>query len=273
MRAPARVPLREIAALKKKLEKETARREEAEAALKASKRHYDDLLALAQLAREQKRLLAHQVLLAQEEERRQISRTLHDEISQILTGINVRLVTLSKANWSDAPMFQKKISATRRMVENSVKIVHRFARELRPVLLDELGLIPALHTFMKTLTRQTGLHIQFTAFAEVEKLGNDKRTALFRVVQSALNNVARHAQATQVLVKIEKRPQGLDLVVHDNGKSFQVERVLLSKRFKRLGLLSMRERVEMFGGSLEVESAPGKGTLVHATLPFDKTKD
>jgi two-component system sensor histidine kinase DegS len=218
-------------------------------------------------------LLARQVILAQEEERRQISRTLHDEVSQILTGINVRLMALTQENLAVPPVFKNKIAATRRMVENSVKIVHRFARELRPVLLDELGLIPALHTFMKTLTRQTGLHIKFTAFADVEKLSNAKRTALYRVIQSALNNVARHAEATNVIVRIEKRPGALRLEVRDDGKSFQVDRVLLSKRFKRLGLLSMRERIEMFGGTLNVESAPGKGTLVHATLPLEKTKD
>jgi signal transduction histidine kinase len=180
---------------------------------------------------------------------------------------------LSEASWADSRKFKTNIAATRRMVENSVKIVHRFARELRPVLLDELGLIPALHAFMKTMTRQTGLHIRFTASEEVEKLGNARRTALYRVVQSALNNVTRHAQATTVTVKIEKRPDGIGLEIRDDGKSFQVDRVLLSKRFKRLGLLSMRERLEMFGGTLHVESAPGKGTTVSALMPFEKTKD
>jgi two-component system sensor histidine kinase DegS len=273
MTSVSRTPRQELAILKKRLEREVARRETAEASLKSSKEHYGKLLARSQLAQEQKKLLAHQVILAQEEERRQISRTLHDEVSQILTGINVRLMTLIQTNWIDAKNFKKNIGATRRMVEQSVKIVHRFARELRPVLLDELGLIPALHVFMKTLTRQTGLRIQFTAFEGVEKLGNVRRTALFRVVQSALNNVARHAEATQVLVKIEKRSGGVGFEIHDDGKSFQVDRVLLSKRFKRLGLLSMRERVEMFGGKLNVASAPGKGTTVSGTLPFEKKED
>jgi signal transduction histidine kinase len=273
LKTTPRAQLRELTRLQKRLARETARREAAEAALKASKQHYSELLAEAQLAREQKRRLARQVLLAHEEERRAISRSLHDEVSQILTGINVRLMSLSQANWKDAGAFKRKIAATRRMVENSVLIVHRFARELRPVLLDELGLIPALHAFMKTLTRQTGLQIRFTAFAGVEKLSNTKRTALFRVVQSALNNVARHAEATRVIVTIEKRPEGLALEVHDDGKSFQVERILHSKRFKRLGILGMRERLETFGGRLDVESSPGKGTTVRGLLPFDRIKD
>lgn len=272
-KSASRTPRQEIALLKKKLEREIARRERAETALKSGKEHYGELLAQSLLAQEQKKLLARQVILAQEEERRQISRTLHDEVSQILTGINVRLMTLTRSKWVNAKDFTKDIRATRRLVEQSVKIVHRFARELRPVLLDELGLIPALHTFMKTLTRQTGLRIEFTASKEVEKLGNVKRTALFRVVQSALNNVVRHAEAALVVVKIEKVPEGgIALEIHDNGKSFQVDRVLRSKRFNRLGILGMRERIEMLGGTLQVESVPGKGTTIRGMIPFDGKK-
>jgi len=272
MKMLIRAQAREIAALVNRLEKETARRTAAETALKESKQHYGELLASAQLAKEQKRLLARQVILAQEEERRQISRTLHDEVSQILTGINVRLMTLAQTEWANSAIFNRKIRATRTMVEKSVQIVHRFARELRPVLLDDLGLIPALHAFMKTFTRQTGLQIRFTAFADVEKLSLFKRTALFRVAQSALNNVARHAEATHVDVKIEKHPDGICLEIQDDGKSFQVERVMLSKRFKRLGILGMRERIEMLGGTLQVESTPGKGTTIRGVIPFGKKK-
>jgi two-component system, NarL family, sensor histidine kinase DegS len=272
MKTLLRAQTRELALIKRRLARETARRERAETALKASKAHYGVLLARSHHAKEQKRLLARQVILAQEEERRQISRTLHDEVSQILTGINVRLVNLTQTNWTDTRKFRTKIAATRRMVENSVKLVHRFARELRPVLLDDLGLIPALHALMKTVTRQTGLHIRFTAFAEVEAIDTTRRTALFRVVQSALNNVVRHAKATTVIIKIEKHEADIRLSIKDDGKSFKVERVLHSKRFKRLGILSMRERMEMFGGTLEITSAPETGTTVVATMPLKQPK-
>jgi signal transduction histidine kinase len=126
---------------------------------------------------------------------------------------------------------------------------------------------------MKTLSRQTGLHIRFTTAADVEKLNTVKRTALFRVAQSALANVVRHAQATQVTVKITKIPEGYCLSVHDNGKSFQVDRILLARRYKRLGLISMRERMEMLNGSFSVASAPGEGTTIHACVPFDRNKE
>jgi signal transduction histidine kinase len=251
---------REISVLKRSLERETVRRHNAEGALRASKIHYGELLARSNLAREQKRLLARRVLLNQEEERRRISRTLHDEISQTLAGINIKLATLSQDAASNTVGFRKKIAGTRRLVEKSVDIVHRFARKLRPTLLDDLGLIPALHAYMKAITQRTGLHIDFTAAVGVEKLSNAKRTALFRVTQSALTNVIKHAKATRVTVSILKTASGMRLDVHDNGKSFEVDRVLNARHFKRLGVLSMRERVEMFGGTLAIESAPGKGT-------------
>ena len=109
-----------------------------------------------------------------------------------------------------------------------------------------------------------------TAFAGVEQLDTAQRTVLFRVAQEALTNVARHAQASRVEVSIQKLPDGICMKIKDDGKSFQVERVLHAKGSKRLGLLGMRERLEMVGGHFEVESAPGKGTTVIAQIPHGK---
>lgn len=272
MEALIRQHSREMSVLRRSLEKETLRRFNAESALKASKVHCNELIASANLAREQKHMLARRVLLTQEEERRQISRTLHDEISQTLAGINVKLAALSQSATSNTLVFRNKIAGTRRLVEKSVDIVHRFARGLRPTLLDDLGLIPALHAYMKTITQRTGLQIRFTAAEGVEKLSNAKRTALFRIAQSALTNVVKHAEASHVTVSIQKTAAGMRLDVHDDGKSFEVERILNTRHYKRLGLLSMRERVEMFGGTLVIESAPGKGTMVRAIIPTDRVK-
>ena len=108
-------------------------------------------------------------------------------------------------------------------------LVHRFARELRPAVLDDLGLIPALHSFMKSFTERTGVRTHLTAFAGVELLNMPRRTALFRVAQEALTNVGRHAQASRVEVSIQKRPDGVCMKIADDGKSFQVQRVLLAR--------------------------------------------
>ena len=252
----------------RQLKQEIAQRRTVEESLRKSERHYSELLEQSDLLQAQLRHLSRQLLLAQEEERKKISRELHDEIAQTLTGINVRLAALKTEATRNTKGLQQKISSTQRMVEKSVDIVHRFARELRPTVLDDLGLIPALHSFVKIFSKQTGVHVRLTVYAGVEQLDNIKRTVLYRVAQEALTNVARHAHASRVDVTIQKLPRNVGVTIKDNGKSFQVERVLHAKTNKRLGLLGMRERVEMVGGRLRIESAPGTGTTIHAEIPL-----
>lgn len=258
----------ELAASNRKLRREIARRQAVETNLRQSQRRSGQLLAESQRLQEQLRRLSRQILLAQEEERKRISRELHDVIAQVLTGINVRLATLKMEAAVNTRGLTRKISRTQRLVEKSVDIVHRFARELRPAVLDDLGLIPALHSFMKRFSTETGIRIHFRAFAGVEELDSARRTVLYRVAQEALNNVARHAQASRVDASIQQLRDGVCLKVRDDGKSFAVERVLRAGKSRRLGLLGMRERVEMVGGRLTVESAPGRGTTIRAQIPF-----
>jgi signal transduction histidine kinase len=258
----------ELAATNRRLKQEIVRRKAGDEALKKSQQHQSKLLQESRHMQEQLRRLSHQILLAQEEERKEISRELHDDIAQTLTGINVHLAGLTQEATVNAKGLKKKIARTKRLVEKSVNIVHRFARELRPTLLDDLGLIPALHSFMKGFTKRTGLNVRFTAFAGVEQLNSAKRTVLYRVAQAALTNVARHAQASRVNVSIRKVGHAIRMEISDDGKSFRVEQVLFAKRNKRLGLIGMRERVEMVGGSFSVESAPGKGTTIRAEIAF-----
>jgi signal transduction histidine kinase len=252
----------------RQLKLEIVQRKGVEESLRKSEQHYGRLLEESQRMQEQLRHLTRQLLLAQEEERKKISRELHDEIAQTLTGINVQLAALKAEAMVNVKGLQKKIARTQRMVEKSVDIVHRFARELRPTVLDDLGLIPALHSFVKGFSKQSRVHVRLTVYAAVEQLDNAKRTVLYRVAQEALTNVARHARASLVDVSVEKLPHSICMKIRDNGKSFQVNRVLDIKKNKRLGLLGMRERVEMVGGSLRVESAPGKGTTIRAEIPF-----
>jgi signal transduction histidine kinase len=217
---------------------------------------------------EQLRHLSRQILQAQEEERKRISRELHDVIAQTLTGISIRLTALKTGVAVNAKGLQKKIASTQRLVEESVRIVHQFARELRPSVLDDLGLIPALHSFVKTFADRTRLRIRLRIFAGVEQLDAAQRTVLYRVAQEALTNVARHAHATQVEMCIEKTAGSTHMWIRDDGRSFPVDQTLRSRKNNRLGLLGMRERVEMVGGSFGVESAPGKGTTIEVQIPF-----
>jgi signal transduction histidine kinase len=258
----------ELAASNLELSLEIAQRKTAEEALKKSEHHYSELLEKSDIMQGQLRQLSRQILSTQEDERKRISRELHDVIAQTLTGINVRLAALKKEAALNTKHLDRNIASTQRLVEKSVDIVHQFARELRPAVLDDLGLIPALHSYVKIFSQRTHLHVHLKAFAGVEQLDIAKRTVLFRVAQEALTNVARHAHAQRVDLNIHKLHSVAHMEIKDDGKSFSVERQLHAKGGKRLGLLGMRERVEMVGGTFCVESAPGHGTTVRVEIPF-----
>ncbi|MCD6050504.1 MAG: nreB [Verrucomicrobia bacterium] len=262
----------ELAASNLELVQEVSQRKTAEKALRKSEHHYAQLLNQSDVLQEQLRRLSRRVLSVQEDERRKISRELHDVIAQTLNGINIRLAALKAEATTNTQGLQDRISSTQRLVEHSVDIVHRFARELRPAVLDDLGLIPALHTFLINFKEETGIQVELSAAAAVEQLSNDKRTILFRVTQEAVTNVARHAHATRVEVKIEKREDVICLQIQDNGRGFPAERVLRSKKQKRLGLLGMRERVEMIHGTFTIHSTTAEGTTIQAEIPIADTR-
>ena len=134
------------------------------------------------------------------------------------------------------------------------------------------GLIPALHTFVKDFSQRTRIHVALKAFAGVEQLDIARRTVLFRVAQAALTNVDRHAKASRVELNILQMPKGIGMNIRDNGKSFHVDRTLKINAGKRLGLLGMRERVEMVGGTFRVESTPGHGTTVQVAMPSVRSR-
>ncbi len=256
-----------LAASHQKLEMEIAQRRAVEASLRQGEQHQRQVLAQSNLMQAQLRHFSRQVIQAQEDERKQISRELHDVIAQTLTGINLRLASIKLQAGRSTRGFEQNLAQTQRLVEKSVDIVHRFARELRPAVLDDLGLIPALHAYLKSFTARTGVHAHLKVFAGLDQLATAQRTVLFRVAQEALTNVGRHARATQVEVNLRKRRSGVTMEIKDDGKSFRVESTLPANGGKRLGLLGMRERVEMIGGTFAVASAPGQGTSIRVELP------
>jgi signal transduction histidine kinase len=261
----------ELASANRALKQEVSHRRTAEVALKESERHYSDLLGQSKSMQNHLRLLSRQIMTAQEEERKNISRELHDVIAQTLTGINLRLATLRKEALQNVKGLDRNITQTQLLVERSVNIVHQFARELRPAVLDDLGLIPALQTFLKSFATRTGIRARMIAGVGVESLDYDHRTVLFRVAQEALTNVARHAHASKVQVRIKKLAGSMWMSVHDDGRSFDAQRALLAHGAPRLGLLGMRERLEMVDGRLDIVSSPGRGTTITAQIPAESS--
>jgi signal transduction histidine kinase len=263
---------RSAAASAQQLKREIERRETVQEALEQSEKHYGQLLERSARMQDHLRRLSHEILSAQEEERKKISRELHDRVAQTLIAINVKLAVLRKDATVNIAGLKKTLAGTQRLLDQSLSTVHRFAREMRPPILDDLGLAPALLSYAKDFTKRTGVPIRLTTYAGVDSLEADKRTVLYRIVQEALTNIAKHAKAARVDVTIRQRDGTVRLEIHDDGKAFRVDQALDPRKIKRLGLLGMRERAEMVGGRFSVESAPGLGTTVRADIPLRKPR-
>lgn len=257
-----------LAGAKRRLAREAERRRVAEEALRASDRRHRGLLLRAKAMQEELRQLSRSLLVSHEEERRRISRELHDALGQSLTAINVDLASLKVASAAGAKGFRGTVSRTQRLVQKSMRTVHHFARHLRPTLLDDMGLVPALVGFAKEFGRRNGLAVEVTSPGLPAELDGDSRTALFRVAQEALVNVERHGERVRhVRITIRRTAEGLRLEIWNDGKPFDVARTLRS-RSRRFGLLCMRERMDMVGGSFEIQSSREIGTIVRAEVPL-----
>lgn len=256
----------ELATSVEELNQEILLRKVVEDSLRASEAATSLLLEQSLQAREELRDLSRQLLSAQEEERRRISRELHDVIGHTLASINVRLGGLKADSATNTRQLHQQITSTQRLVEKSVNLVHRFACELRPAVLDDLGLIPALNSFLKAFMRGTGIRTSLKVSAAIEQASGEVRTMLYRVVQEALTNISRHAKATQAALRIESSDGVIRMSITDDGQGFQVDGGNGAKPHNRLGLVGMRERVEMLGGTFRVESAPGHATTVRIEL-------
>lgn len=215
--------------------------------------------------------LSRKILHAQEDERRRISRELHDEVGQSLTAISVALAALKRNGASASPDALKKIAAIQQLLETTMETVHRFARELRPAMLDELGLIPALRSHVKSFAERTGVRARFSADPTAEHLSDDQKTAVFRIVQESLTNVAKHARASRVKISLRRNGNGVCVEIADNGKSFRAKPEIAAKQKQRLGLLGMQERVRLVNGQFSIQPEPGRGTTVRVNVPFQSS--
>jgi signal transduction histidine kinase len=222
------------------------------------------------IRRQQKAL---QMLHVQEEERKRISRELHDEVGQAVVAINAYLaVSHRESPAQHDSVFRRQMAEIEKLLLGTMERVHTFARELRPAVLDELGLVPALRSYLKEYAERTGVLVHFERGARDVPLSAEQKTALFRVVQESLNNVAKHAQATEVEISLSLVKGGIRLQVKDNGKGFAMDAGRSRVEKKRLGLQGMQERIVLMNGRFFVQSAPGAGTTVVAQIPLHSDK-
>ncbi len=214
---------------------------------------------------ERLQFLARRLVEVQENERRFVAQELHDEVGQALTSVMLGLRIIEKEA-GDPARTSAEAEEMSRVLDNAMENIHRLAMDLRPAALDKLGLEAALRQHIRTVRKRFGLEIQFDMTGVSERMTPRMEIALYRILQEALNNVARHAKATRADVLIQTRGDNLILIVEDNGVGFDPQ---TSAQVDRLGIFGMCERAEMLGGKLTVESSPGKGTTVFVEVPYE----
>jgi signal transduction histidine kinase len=224
-----------------------------------SAQHYTEISH----ARVELKQLSARLLEAQEEERRLISRELHDEVGQALTGVLLEMANLSNLirNREESAL-SKKVDEIKRLLEESIGVVRNMALLLRPSMLDDLGLVPALQWQAREASKRSGLWVKVAAEEVSDELTEDHKTCIYRIVQEALHNIVQHANARNVRITVSQEPDRLLLSIQDDGRGFN------PPQERGMGLIGMEERVSALGGRLVVESASGEGTLLRVALPL-----
>ncbi len=217
-------------------------------------------------SREQLRALSAHLQSAREEERKRIAREVHDELGQVLTGLKMDLSWLGKRLLKDQTLLLEKTKAMSGLVDNTMETVRRISTELRPGLLDDLGLIAAVEWHAEEFKRLTGIRCRITSNCDGAILDQDLSTAVFRIFQETLLNVARHTRATRVKASLMKENGSLVMEISDNGKGITREDI---SNPKSLGLVGMRERALLWGGEVDISGVQGKGTTVTVHIPLN----
>jgi PAS domain S-box-containing protein len=211
------------------------------------------------------RELSRRLEAVREEERSRIAREIHDELGVALTCLKCDLLRLIQAPVSSASIeIEMKIPRMVQLVDDTITMVQRLARELRPQILDDLGLSAALEWLSQDIQQRTGVRCAFLSMTEDQPLSSECATALFRICQEALTNIVRHAEATDVYIGLEEINGNMELEIRDNGKGIANERL---NDVKAIGLLGMRERTSLAGGQLSITGVAGQGTIIKVQMP------
>jgi PAS domain S-box-containing protein len=218
-------------------------------------------------AHEASRTYSRRLLEAQEAERRRISLELHDQVGQILTAVKMNLHALRKAN--NSPEILTSIEENLNVIDEAVDQVRDLSVDLRPLLLDDFGLVVAVRWYLDRQAKKSGVAVEFTShsLSDDDRLAAALETACFRIVQEGVTNIIRHARATRLSVRLERTGSELLLVIGDNGSGFDVKEMRSSSGAPTLGLRGMEERAQAVGGTLTIDSAPGLGTQICASFP------
>jgi signal transduction histidine kinase len=241
------------------------------------RRNAEELQRLYDVVREKEetrgRLLA-MAIDAQEAERKRVARLLHDELAQSLTGLLMSLDAAEEVIGGEVPGARRQIRRTREILTVALGQTRQLILDLRPTMLDDLGLVPAIRWYADSHLAGLGALVVVESEGRQRRLRPELETALFRIAQEAMSNVARHAAASRVSITIHWHQEQVRLVVEDDGRGFEVNEALRGTTSgDSMGLLGLRERVEMLGGHHEIVSEPGRGTRIDVSIPVTAVRE
>ena len=216
----------------------------------------------------EKQTLGIKIIKAQEEERKRVAREIHDGPAQLMANLVIKTELCEKLVDRNPDQVKVELNSLKELARISLKDVRKIIYDLRPMSLDDLGLIPTVQRFISNYMDETGQNVELHVFGEAVALAPIVELASFRIIQEALNNVKKHSGANNVHVKLEFTKTSIKLVVSDNGKGFDKGTVKSQDIDGGYGLLSMKERVDLLNGRLDVISMPGKGTKIFASIPL-----
>lgn len=212
--------------------------------------------------------LLRKLISIQEEERKRIARGLHDEISQSLTGLAFNLEAVLAALPPETHETRERLEEIKSLSLRMLEEIHRVIYQLRPSLLDDLGLVAAVQWLADNYLEEAGIRVIFQTAGEERTLAPEAQIALFRIAQEAITNIVRHSGAESVRISVEFKKRSAAIHIEDDGKGFNVEEIMASRETDRgLGLLGMKERAELLEGRLTVDSSPGRGTRIDVEIP------
>lgn len=218
-------------------------------------------------SRDELRELAAAAISIREQEKSRVARELHDELAQALTALKMDVNWLKERLPATAATLAPKLESMQIMLDTTVKATRRISSDLRPLMLDDLGLIPAAEWLVNNFTQRHGIECEFTADPPDIELQDPYATAIFRILQESLTNVARHAQASRVNITLDNADGEITLRVRDNGCGFAVSD---PRKPNSYGLVGLRERAYLLDGDITLDTAPGKGTLIEVCIPLRK---
>lgn len=212
--------------------------------------------------------MAFSIIKAQEEERKRVAREIHDGPAQSMANIVMRAEFCLKLLDMSPEKVRDELISLQNIVRISLMDVRKIIFDLRPMVLDDLGLAPAIKRYISNYKEQYGLQVEFLFFGQQTRLDSSVEVALFRIVQEIVSNIHKHACAKNSVVKIEMLNNRVNIQVRDDGKGFDLEKVMSNKEREGYGLIGMQERVQLLNGDINIVTAPGKGTSISISVPL-----